>query len=186
MKYSSESISGTAPLDGRAPAEAVVAIPYARCYAAKAEVTEGGALVEGVLTADIIYRSENGIESVRAEVPYSVEIDGEFGADCDAVCFVESIKAKARRGELDIEAEVGLLLCCRECCDAEYISEVTVGEEKERNDSALSLYIVSEGDEMWDVCKALTATPDDIMKQNPTLELPLTPGDRLVYFRTLA
>lgn len=186
MKYSSESISGTAPLEGRAPAEAVVAIPYARCYAAKAEVTEGGALVEGVLTADIIYRSENGIESVRAEVPYSVEIDGEFGADCDAVCFVESIKAKARRGELDIEAEVGLLLCCRECCDAEYISEVTVGEEKERNDSALSLYIVSEGDEMWDVCKALTATPDDIMKQNPTIELPLTPGDRLVYFRTLA
>ena len=61
-----------------------------------------------------------------------------------------------------------------------------MGEEKERNDSALSLYIVSEGDEMWDVCKALTATPDDVLAQNPSLSLPLAPGDRVVYFRTLA
>ena len=48
MKYSSEKVSGAAPLEDRAPAESVVAVPYARCYAAKAEAVEGGALVEGV------------------------------------------------------------------------------------------------------------------------------------------
>lgn len=186
LKYVSENISGTASLEDRPPAESVIAVPYARCFAAKAEVTDTGALVEGVLTADVIYRDENGLNSVRAEVPYSVEIDGEFGAEVRAVCFVEEIKAKARRGELDIEAEVGILLTHYEVGEAEYISSVTVGEEKERNDSALSLYIVSEGDEMWDVCKALTATPEDILAQNPTLSVPLAEGDRVVYFRTLA
>ena len=186
LRYTAESITGTASLEDRAPAESVVAVPYARCYAAKAEVTDSGALVEGVLTADVVYRDENGLNSVRAEVPYSVEIDGDFGAGVKAVCFVESVKAKARRGELDIEAEVGILVLYYACCEAEYISSVTVGEEKERNDSALSLYIVSEGDEMWDVCKALTATPDDVLAQNPSLSLPLAPGDRVVYFRTLA
>ena len=119
-------------------------------------------------------------------MPYSLDVEGKFGADVSAVCFVEKIKANAGRGELHIEAEVGVLVSSVGCCEAEYVSSVTVGEEKERNDSALSLYIVAEGDEMWDVCKALTATPDDIMAQNPSLTLPLSPGDRVVYFRTLA
>lgn len=186
MKYVTESVSGTASLEDRAPAESVIAVPYARCYAAKAEPVEGGALVEGVLTADVIYRSENGIESVRAEVPYSVEIEGDLGADVRATCFVESIKAKARRGELDIEAEVGILLSGVRSVDAEFISSVAVGEEKERNDSALSLYITQEGDGMWDVCKALTATPDELIAQNPALSDPVTPGTRVLFFRSLA
>ena len=186
MKYATESVSGTASLEDRAPAESVIAVPYARCYAAKAEPVEGGALVEGVLTADVIYRSENGIESVRAEVPYSVEIEGDLGADVRATCFVESVKAKARRGELDIEAEVGILLSGVRSVDAEFISSVAVGEEKERNDSALSLYITQEGDGMWDVCKALTATPDELIAQNPALSDPVTPGTRVLFFRSLA
>ena len=185
MKYTTETISGTASLEGRAAAESVIAIPFARCGAAKAEIADGGALVEGVLAADVVYRSENGVESVRAEVPYSLEIEGDLGAGVFATCFVESIRAKAKRGELEIEAEIGVLLRSVRCCEAEFVSSVTVGEEKERNESALSLYIVAEGDGMWDVCKALTATPDDIMAQNPSLSLPLSPGDRVVYFRAL-
>ena len=185
MKYTTETISGTASLEGRAAAESVIAIPFARCGAAKAEIADGGALVEGVLAADVVYRSENGVESVRAEVPYSLEIEGDLGAGVLASCFVESIRAKAKRGELEIEADIGVLLRSVRCCEAEFVSSVTVGEEKERNESALSLYIVAEGDGMWDVCKALTATPDDIMAQNPSLSLPLSPGDRVVYFRAL-
>lgn len=183
--YASEEVSGTVSLEDRPPAESVVAVPYARCYAAKAEVTDGGALVEGVLTADVVYKDENGLNSVRAEVPYSVEVDGDYGVAVKAACFVEGIKVKARRGELDVEADVGILLTHYETGEAEYISAVAVGEEKERNDSALSLYIVGDEDEMWDVCKALTATPEDILTQNPSLSLPLAPGDRVVYFRTL-
>lgn len=186
MKYVSEKISGTASLGDRPDAEFVAAIPYARCYVAKAEVTENGAVVEGVLGADVIYRDENGFNSVRAEVPYSLDIEGEFGDGVKAVCAVESISAKARRGgEIDVDATVGILLTSYGTVEAEYVSSVEVGEEKEQNTSALSLYIASEGDEMWDVCKALTATPEDIMKQNPALSAPLSEGDRVIYFRSL-
>lgn len=187
LKYTSEKISGTASLGDRPDAINVVAIPYARCYIAKAESVEGGALVEGVLSADIVYRDENGLNSVRAEVPYSMEIDGAFGGNVKAVCAVENISAKVRRGtEVEVDATVGILLTHYEKCDAEYISSVAVGEEKEQNTSALSLYIASDGDEMWDVCKALTATPEDIMKQNPGLVAPLGEGDRVIYFRSLS
>lgn len=187
IKYVSERISGTASLGDRPAADFVAAVPYARCYVAKAEITDGGALVEGVLNADVVYRDENGLNSVRAEVPYSLEIEGDFGDAVKAVCVVESVSAKARRGsEIDVDATVGILLTCYRTAQAEYISAVEVGAEKEQNTSALSLYIASEGDEMWDVCKALTATPEEVMKQNPALTTPLNAGDRVIYFRSLS
>lgn len=185
VKYAEENISGTAPLEDRPPAESVVAVPYARCYVAKAERTDSGALIEGVLAADIVYRDENGLNSVRAEVPYSVEVDGDFGAEVRANCILQNITAKARRGELEISAEAGILITFYEVGEAEYISAVEVGAEKEKNESALSLYIVAEGDALWDVCKALTATPEEILGQNPSLSVPLSAGDRIVFFRAL-
>ena len=39
---------------------------------------------------------------------------------------------------------------------------------------------------MWDVCKALTATPDELIAQNPALSDPVTPGTRVLFFRSLA
>ena len=39
---------------------------------------------------------------------------------------------------------------------------------------------------MWELCKEFTATPDEIMAQNPALTLPLAEGERVVYFRALS
>ena len=62
---------------------------------------------------------------------------------------------------------------------------MVAGAEKEQNTAAISLYIAQEGDTMWELCKALTATPDEIMGQNPALTVPLKEGERVVYFRAL-
>ncbi|MEG2274533.1 MAG: hypothetical protein RSC44_04290, partial [Clostridia bacterium] len=66
-----------------------------------------------------------------------------------------------------------------------YIKNIEIGAEKEQNTSGLSLYLASDGDEMWDICKALTATPEDIVVQNPTLETPLKQGEKVIYFRAI-
>ena len=185
--YTSEKIHGTASLGDRPEADAVVAVPYARCFVAKAETAESGATVEGVLNADVVYTDESGLNSVRAEVPFSLDIDGEFGDGVKAFCVVEKVAAKVRRGgEIEIDATVGILLTSYRTATVEYISSVTLGEEKEQNTSALSLYIASDGDEMWDVCKALTATPEEIMQQNPSLSTPLAEGERVIFFRSLS
>lgn len=185
--YTSEKIHGTASLGDRPEADAVVAVPYARCFVAKAETAESGATVEGVLNADVVYTDESGLNSVRAEVPFSLDIDGEFGDGVKAFCVVEKVAAKVRRGgEIEIDATVGILLTSYRTATVEYISSVILGEEKEQNTSALSLYIASDGDEMWDVCKALTATPEEIMQQNPSLSTPLAEGERVIFFRSLS
>ena len=70
--------------------------------------------------------------------------------------------------------------------DASYISSVELGLEKEINRAGLSLYVADEGDGLWEVCKALTATPKEINEQNPNLNFPLRFGEKVLYFRRIA
>lgn len=186
QNYISEKVTGTAPLGDRPDAQSVIAVPYARCTVARTERTDSGVTVEGVLTADVVYRDENGLNSVRAEVPFSFEKTGDYGDNLTACCLVERVSAKARRGtDIDIDASVGIMLSSYCEGASSYVAEVVAGAEKEQNTAAISLYIAQEGDTMWELCKALTATPDEIMGQNPALTVPLKEGERVVYFRAL-
>ena len=100
---------------------------------------------------------------------------------------VESVSAKFKKGVgFEVDAVAGMTVYCSKRGGATYISSVEAGAEKEQNTAAVSLYIAREGDTMWELCKEFTATPDEIMAQNPALTLPLAEGERVVYFRTLS
>ncbi len=186
--FFSENVSGTAVLgDNRAPVIEVNALPYARCYTSKAYVDEDGKLaVEGIVNTDVIYTDENGYNSVRTEIPFSLSISSvqPFSKTVKVCCSIESMSAKVRRErEIDIDLRLGVEVCGYSDVTAEFISAVEVGEEKPQNRSALSLYIANDGDEILDLCKALTAMPEQIIAQNPNLQFPLKEGDRVLYFR---
>lgn len=180
-----EKVSGTVTLSEAA--NEIVAVPASRVYLAKTVVTEdGGAQIEGLVTADIVFTDENGLNSVRAEIPFSVVVSEDYSGELYASACVKSVTAKLKKGtEIDVAAELNLSVYAEEVRSASYVAAVTVGEAKEVNTSGLSLYVASEGDEMWDVCKALTATPEAIMEQNPALTAPLKEGEKVVYFRQL-
>ncbi len=188
--FFTESVTGTAVLgDNRAPVLEINATPYARCYTSKSFVDEDGKLVvEGIVNTDIIYTDENGYNSIRTEIPFSLSIASQqpFSRTVKVCCTVESVNAKARRErEIDVDLRLGVEVCGYSDVTAEYITAVEVGEEKPQNTSGISLYIANEGDEILDLCKALTAMPEEITAQNPTLQFPLKEGDRVIYFRSI-
>ena len=46
------------------------------------------------------------------------------------------------------------------------------------------IYIVKDNETLWDVAKELGTSVDEIMAQNPDLELPLKAGDRVyIYYQ---
>lgn len=189
--FFSERIGGTAVLgDTKAPAIGVSALPYARCYTTRAYVGDDGNLeVEGVANTDVIYTDENGYNSVRAEIPFALTITSEqpWSKKLRVKCDVLSVNATVRRDrEIEITMTLALRVCGYSPLTLNYISSVTVGEEKAQNTSALSIYVASEGEEMLDVCKALSAMPEDILLQNPTMTTPLKDGERIVYFRSIS
>ncbi|MBR4801095.1 MAG: DUF3794 domain-containing protein [Clostridia bacterium] len=187
--YQSEAVSGIALLgDNRPAAESVVALPYARCYVAKTYVSEDGEITaEGVVNTDVIYTDENGYNSVRTEIPFSISLGrAEEGVEYSADCTVTGINAKLRRErEFEIDVNLAVALAKYQEKECEYISSVELGEERQKNTSALSMYIAGEGEEMLDVCKALYAMPDEILAQNPDLVFPMKEGEEVVYFRNL-
>ncbi len=188
--YFVEKAGGTAILgDNRASAIAVSAIPYAHAVTTKAQTEQDGTLsVEGIVNADIIYTDENGFNSIRAEIPFSLSIVGQppFSQEVCVLCQVQNISAEVRRErEFDIDMTLAVGVNGYSPIQFSYISDVQLGEEKAKNTSGVSLYIARDGDQLLDLCKALTAMPDDILAQNPTLQFPLVEGERVVFFRRL-
>lgn len=188
--YFMQGISGKAVLgDNKPSAISVCALPYSRCYTSRSYVTEDNRLVvEGIVNTDIVYTDENGYNSIRAEIPFALSLASEttFSKDVEANCAVKSIRASVVRGrEFDIVMDMAVKACGFSPLEAEYISAVELGEERAVNNSALSVYVTSEGEQMLDVCKALSAMPDDITAQNPSIEFPAHEGDKVVYFRAL-
>lgn len=188
--YFVQGVSGTAMLGDNKPAALqVCAMPYARCYTTRSYVTEDNRLVaEGVVNTDIIYTDENGYNAVRAEIPFAVAVASEipFSKEVRVHCDVQRIDANVvREREFDIVMDIAVKACGYSDLQADYISAVTVGEARVTNTSALSVYVASEGEEMLDICKALSAMPGDVIAQNPTLETPTKEGDKIVYFRAL-
>ncbi len=187
-RFLSQRITGTAVLaDNRPSALEIVALPYARCYTAKWYPSEdGGLCVEGVVNSDVIYLDENGLNSVRTEIPFSFNIDVELGTSQKVCCAVEKINGVIRRDkEIEIEVVLAISVEVFNEKSVSYISSVEVGEQKVQNTSAISIYVASETDGMLDVCKALSAMSEDILAQNPSLQFPLVEGDKVVYFRAL-
>lgn len=188
--YFVQSVSGTAVLgDNRPRALSVNALPYARCYTSRAYLDDDNRLVvEGVADTDIIYTDENGYNSVRAEIPFALGITSEipFSKQVSARCEIQRINAVVRMDrEFEVSMDVAVSACGYSPLETEYISAVTVGEERAQNKSALSIYVTGEGEDMLDVCKALSAMPDDVLSQNPDLQPPFKEGEKIIYFRRI-
>ena len=165
----------------------ILAVTTASNTVAKVWSENSTVCVEGIVGATIIYKDENGFNSVKAELPYSVGFSSDMGSDAvlKAEGSVGDVSAKIKR---DREIELSVKLCFAVEAYTEktmtYIDSVAEGEEKPLNDSAISVYIASEGDTIWDVAKAFSASPDKILEQNE-IDKKLVDGQKIVYFRSL-
>ena len=121
----------------------------------------------------------------RAEIPYSVHLDGDFSDTVKARATVIDSSVKIKGDKAEITLTIAFNTKCYASSQINYISAVELGEEREVNRSGLSIYVANEGDTPWDVCKALTATPEQILAQNPNITYPLKYGDKIIYFRRI-
>lgn len=185
-----DGISGTAVLDGAMP-PALEVIGTLSCRNSVAQAVADGdkIIIEGVFSGTVLYRDENGLSSVELEVPYSLPFAYEGIGKEDTVSAAGAViraSAKLKRDrEIEVTAELCFMTEVMSPAECEYISEISVGEEKDINKSAVSVYIAEEGETIWDAAKALSARPDDIRAQNPELNTPLKEGDRIFFYRQI-
>lgn len=162
----------------------LIGVPAVTAFVAKA-VCDDDLSVEGIATAEILYSSNGEIRSARAEVPYSVNLIGDFTDKTLSRVSVLDVSVKIKNQTAEINVLLGFEISSFVEKEISYISNVELGAEREINTSGLSMYVANDGDTMWNVCKALTATPEQIMSQNPHLTFPLKSCDKVLYFRQL-
>lgn len=152
-------------------------------------VNNFGLTAEGVAKANVIYLTHEGeTAGITATVPFSVNVAKDY--DCDtALAPSINIAGAAVRivGSGEIEANIDLIINARGVKTQEMtlVSSMEKGEKKENDNVAISLYIVEKGETVWQVAKAMSATEDRLLAQNPDLELPLKGGEKILVYREL-
>ncbi|MDR3216454.1 MAG: DUF3794 domain-containing protein [Clostridiaceae bacterium] len=191
MNYYSDRVSGIAALgDGRAAARDIAGIVGARNNLASVVPGDEGVTFEGLVTAAVIYTDENGLNSVQLEVPYSLNFAAKNMSPSSllkAEAIVLSAEARVKRDrEIEVSADIALKTDSYDEKTFECVMSASEGADKPQNNSAISVYITSQGESIWDAVKALSALPDDIIAQNPNLSIPFKGGEKIIYFRSLA
>ena len=149
---------------------------------------EEKAVVEGFLTASVMYECEERfIHTHEVVAPFNAvsKVDGlGLGHSVSANAKVLSCGIKARRGkELLIDARLGLNLTATSVTNVQVTTDVVLGELKQRDDSAITIYIVNERETLWDVAKRINISRDEITRQNPFVADGLKVGDKLYIYR---
>ena len=184
-------IEGSVAIEDKLPlADAVLGSFGARVNVSSAVAMSGKVRVEGMLGSNIVYyNAERNVSStVYAQVPFSVTVsaDVDEGDSLGAKAAVKDINVKLRRGnELGIRASIVIMLTPVTEQTRAIITELKLGEKRVPREAAVSVHIAARGETVWDIAKALGITPEEVVRQNPSVTLPCSGGERLLAYRRM-
>lgn len=150
----------------------------------RAEFARSSDGIEGSVSATLLYEQNGEIRSTEVNLPFAVSLAG-LGEHCSDVAVAVCGVNLRQRAEGECEAEAVLKIAAAECESAgvRYLSDAAEGEELKTCDSAISVYIPSEGDDLWATAKKLLQSPEEIQATNPELAFPLTGRERILVYR---
>ena len=144
--------------------------------------------IEGVMSANIVYEcEEKHIHHHVVTVPFSSVTRVDSITTTHTVSAAVSLsfcKVRARRGrELLVDARLGIGISATTHTKTELMSDITLGEPKKSDDSAIMIFTVAERETLWDIAKRINIPTEEIVAQNPAAADTLTPGDKLFIYR---
>lgn len=150
----------------------------------RAEFSRTSDGIEGSVSATLLYEQSGEIRSTEVNLPFTVALAGVSGRCADVTAAVCGLNLRLR-AEGECEAEAVLKIAAADCEErtVRYVTEAAEGEELAACDSALSVYIPTAGDGLWETAKRLLQSPAEIEATNPELTFPLTGNERILIYR---
>ncbi len=181
-----ERVGGVASLspvlDGDYALQAAV-LPRAEIVCKKGE---RGMEAEGVVLAEVLMKNGEGAyrtASLSLPVLFPLDVEGDFS---EAECLVCGLNVRRKKnGETEAEATLKLSVRGYERREWEYVCKVDEGAEYEKEDSAFTAFLSSEGEKLWDLAKRLRCPTETLVKNNPELTFPLKGGEKLFVYRQI-
>ncbi len=150
---------------------------------------EGKMVVEGVLAVNVVYLNvEGNPQSILIELPYSLQFDEVFECDnsmLSAESIVDNLYAKLKRDrEFEVTANISIVVTADLKVACKTVKAVTVTDIKKCNNYSIMIYNCKEGDDLWEVAKAIGAPMEQIVAQNGNMDGDLT-GRKIVFYRQI-
>lgn len=148
-------------------------------------------VTEGMAQVNVVYLEEDETESgvlnsVIVEVPFSVEnacddLNSEMSLTTQG--YITDISVKSKKGkEINIDLEIQLIVNGFSTSEEMALTDVTIGEALTPKEACLQIYFARKGNTLWDISKGLQCKPEQILNQNPDLNLPLEADEKVVLF----
>ena len=183
-----ERVSGTAVADG--PIEAGDSMQAAAVCETQiaATVSDGAIEAEGVLNAVVFCKDAEGQpKSLRVSLPFAFPVRSDRAhagdvAEISAACCGVSVRQR-RPGELEAEGSLKLFVTLYSGGEYTYIEQCEAGEATEEDAGAITVFLPTAGDTLWQTAKKLGRAPEELKSSNPELTFPLHGGERIVVYR---
>jgi hypothetical protein len=145
-------------------------------------------MIEGVMATQVVYEcEEKQTHAHPVQVPFSttLKIDGVSTTHTlQAFATIMSVSVKARRGrELLVDARIGVNISATSIETQTLLVDITAGEIKPSDDSAMVIYIVGENETLWDIAKRISCRSAEIIAQNPHAQEGLKMGEKIFIYR---
>lgn len=182
-----DNISGVASIDDDAPfIDEILGVCTNNIVVANCKVVADRLIIEGIVNATVMYYTKEIDESISVlvEMPFAIEqkVNGKY-ANTSTMC-IENISARSKRGkEIEVSASLSVFVDVYGVKSGCVISQIVLGDIKPQEDCSLYLYIVREGQSLWDIAKDVGVSQEKLLEQNQNIELPLRCGDKLVIYK---
>lgn len=146
-----------------------------------------GVVVNGVISATGYFCDQDGkIFSRRLETPFekNVEYMGDKKDTVEIKCVVDKCSARiSGENQIDMDYELFFTVYPCERSSIKYVKDIKCVGCKKTIDSAISVYIALDGEDLWSLSKRLNTSPEALISTNKELQFPLTGNERIVVYR---
>lgn len=143
--------------------------------------------IEGIVTSNLNYVDENKIYQQKpTEMPFIINTKINLTSlPCvHSKVTVCDCKIKVKRGTIiDLEYLLGVSVCLYEKETKEIIDNVIIGKPLNFSNYDYQIFLARENETMWEICKRIKTTPDELNKYNKNLPLVFAGKEKVIIKR---
>lgn len=181
----SERVSGRAALSGSIDFSDSLSCVLLSHATASAQKGEDGERIDGVLSATLILRGNEGAhKSRRVELPFSLPLKFAAAGRRSVSVMACGVSVRQRKeGEAEVEGTLRFAVTAMEDRPLLWVEDIVEGEPYPENENAVSIYMPQAGASLWETAKQLKKSPEEVERSNPELKFPLTGEERILIYR---
>lgn len=180
VRVYSERVSGACAV--KSPIDYTCAFRATACASAECTYSPDTCMLEGAVTAVLIYTQGGELKSTGITLPFSLKLNGLSGtARIEAAVSGVSVRQRTE-GECEAEATVRIVASSKSCEKEQYLCDISQGEGATVSEHAIQVLVPSAGQSLWDTAKKLRRTPEEVAEACGGVQFPLRGNERIVIY----